>query len=308
MRDDRLTSIGARALDLQRALPDADRQAPLLLTFLLRRYAATGEQELLQTLEPALACAVLAASTAPLEEQPRWIALLVEACAMSADDRLREALASLTGRVIEQDFSSGRTCHLFRSVTAAIAGAASHHDPEHGRELLRRAIHALEDVVGAAYQPGSGVAREVPRDSGRDRDLPDQIEAASALVAAYLESARLPYSMLAEEFVQFAKRQWWSSERGRFDSCGGGLGIDPMSDEDFAANAEAARLFCRLALLHRDEQYRSAAVLAPDADYLADAERVVDALAADALTRNASLLGLYGLAVDDQLRLQTDLQ
>jgi hypothetical protein len=114
--------------------------------------------------------------------------------------------------------------------------------------------------------------------------------------------------MLAEEFVQFAKREWWSSARGRFDSCGGGQGVEPMSDDDFAANAEAARLFCRLALLHRDEQYRNAAILAPDADYLTDAARVIDALADDALTRNASLLGLYGLAVDDELRLQTDLQ
>jgi uncharacterized protein YyaL (SSP411 family) len=226
---------------------------------------------------------------------------------MSADDRLRDVLGSLTSSVIDQDFSSGPTCHLFRSVTAAIAGAALHRDPECGRDLLRRAIHALEDVVGAAYQPGNGVAHEIPCGRDRSRALADQIEAASALVAAYVESARLPYSMLAEEFVQFAKRQWWSSACGRFDSCGGPV-AESMSDEDFAANAEAARLFCRLALLHRDEDYRNAAVLAPDADYLTDAQRVLDALAADALTRNATLLGLYGLAVDDQLRLQTDLQ
>ena len=70
MRDDRIASIAARALDMQRALSDTDPQTPLLLTFLLRRYVATGDQDLVQTLEPALALAVPGAAAAPSRHSP----------------------------------------------------------------------------------------------------------------------------------------------------------------------------------------------------------------------------------------------
>jgi len=307
MRDDRLASTGAAALDRQRSLSPEDAQSPTLLAFLLRRYAATGDPELLHTLEPALADAVYAATDAPAGDRPQWILLFVEACAWSPDDRLRDALTSLTDRVIEQDFTAGRTGHLFRSISAALAGAAAHPDEACGREQLRRAIHAMEDLVSASYQPGAGVVQEIPATGHRARALPDQIAAATALVAAYLESARLPYSMLAEEFVQFAKRQWWNGAQGCFRAKGG-REDGPLTDLDFAANADSARLFCRLALLHRDEGYRRAAILAPEADYLTDADRMIDVLAADALSRSAPLVALYGLALDDQLRLQANLQ
>jgi len=307
MRDDWLASLGAAALEAQRAVAHGDPPSPALLRFLLRRYAATGDADVLEILEPALAQAVLAAAEAPLAHQPEWMLLFVEAAALSPDDRLQTTLASLAPGVIEQDFTQGRTGHLFRSITASIAAAAAHGDPSSSREQLQRAIHAMEDLVSAAYQPGAGVAHVLPRDRDRSRALRDQIDAATALLAAYIESARLPYSMLAEEFVQFARREWWNGTRGAFDSTAA-AGDQPLSDEDFAANADAIRLFCRLAMLHRDEGYRSAAVLAPDADYLADANRMIEALAPDALSRDASLIGVYGLAVDDELRLQADLQ
>jgi hypothetical protein len=307
MVDDRLASTCATALDWQRSLSQQDAQSPTLLLFLLRRYAATADPELLHTLEPALADAVHAATDAAAGDRPQWILLFVDACAWSPDDRLRETLASLTTGVLDQDFTAGPTGQMFRSIAASLAGAAAHPDEACGRELLRRAIHAMEDVVSASYQPGAGVAQEIPADRHRGRTLPDQIEAAAALVAAYFESARLPYSMLAEEFVQFAKRQWWNETQGCFRSKGC-REDEPLTDEDFAANADSARLFCRLALLHRDEGYRHAAILAPEADYLADADRMIDLLATDALTRSAPLVALYGLALDDQLRLRTNLQ
>jgi hypothetical protein len=306
MRDDRLASTGAAALDRQRALSEQDVQSPALLTFLLRRYAATGDPELLRALEPALAAAVHAANDAPADDWPQWVLLFVEACAWSSDERLREALIALTDRVIRQDFTAGATGHLFRSISASLAGAAMHPDPAAAREQLRRAIHAMEDLVSASYQPGAGVAQEIPLRGNRARALSDQIEAAAALVSAYLESARLPYSMLAEEFVQFAKRHWWDGTRGCFRSTGGE--DEPLTDLDFAANAASARLFCRLAHLHHDEGYRHAAVVAPDADYLADADRMIEVLAADALTRCAPCVAVYGLALDDQLRLRANLQ
>jgi len=78
--------------------------------------------------------------------------------------------------------------------------------------------------------------------------------------------------------MQFAKRSWWSDAEGVF--------VDAMSAEMsargaewFSANCEAARVFIRLAALHAEQDYRHAAVLAPGADYHADAARVLTAIA-----------------------------
>jgi hypothetical protein len=42
-----------------------------------------------------------------------------------------------------------------------------------------------------------------------------------------------------------------------------------------AADCAAVRVLCRLAALHDNAEYRAAAVIAPDADYRADAARML---------------------------------
>src|SRR6185503_13251957 len=103
-------------------------------------------------------------------------------------------------------------------------------------------IDQLERVVGGAYRPGAGVAHTC--DGARADGSPiDQVRASTALLTAFECTGRLPYSMLAEELIQHAQRDAWD------------VG-------DVVVHCEAARVFCRLAALHDDPEYRGAAVIA----------------------------------------------
>jgi hypothetical protein len=97
--------------------------------------------------------------------------------------------------------------------------------------------------------------------------------------------------MLAEELVQAARRTMWDNERDAFFDRKRGAG----GHRPFALNCEAVTVLTRLAALHRSDEYREAAVIAPDADYDDDAARILQALAADA--PGHGLAGaVYGLA------------
>jgi len=133
--------------------------------------------------------------------------------------------------------------------------------------LIAAAIDELERIVGESYEPGEGIG-----------DYADHIRAAAALITAYDVTGRLPYAMLAEELMQASTRM--SAGRG------------------FAIECEAARVFCRLAALHDDEDYRAAAVIAPDANYRADASRMLTALSRRARAEGAPI---YGLALSELL-------
>lgn len=122
---------------------------------------------------------------------------------------------------------------------------------------LAQVIDDLERLVSAAYVPGEGLP---------DRSLEDQMRCASALLVAFGLTGRLPYSMLAEEIVQAARRGAWDGEAGRFRG-------------DFHANCTAAQLACRLAALHRDADYAASAVVVSHATYPRDGERVLAWLA-----------------------------
>src|SRR6185436_11096557 len=99
--------------------------------------------------------------------------------------------------------------------------------------------------------------------------LADHVRCASALLTAYWRTARLPYSMLAEELMQFARRTLWDErDWGFYDA--------PHGTKPFALNCEAARIECRLAGLHGEDDYRKAAVIAVDADYLLYALRTLE--------------------------------
>jgi uncharacterized protein YyaL (SSP411 family) len=143
--------------------------------------------------------------------------------------------------------------------------------------LLQAAIDELERVVSAAYQPGRGVAHALGGTPARPGELDDHVSAAAALLTAFGATGRLPYSMLAEELMQYARRTWWDEARGGFGQAGaGGAGFPPTG---FSSNCSAARVLCRLAALLEDDEYRRVAVVAADADYAADAERTLEALA-----------------------------
>jgi uncharacterized protein YyaL (SSP411 family) len=118
---------------------------------------------------------------------------------------------------------------------------------------LSTTIDDLEQLARAAYEPGEGML---------GAPLHDQLRSAAAFLTAFELTGRLPYSMLAEELVQVARRLWWD------DDCGG-------FGETFGVNANAVQVLCRLAALHRDPDYTASAVVADHPSYVRDAERIL---------------------------------
>ena len=157
---------------------------------------------------------------------------------------------------------------------------------------MPEAIDELERIVGGAYQPGEGMAHAIGAPVFARGDLSDQVRTAGALLTAYAVTDRLPYSMLAEELVQGARRTWWDAEHGGF-----------LPTKPFAPNCEAALVLCRLSALHGDAGYREAAVVAADADYAGDAGRTLAALAAT-LEDPGVDVALFGLALHELLLLR----
>jgi hypothetical protein len=72
----------------------------------------------------------------------------------------------------------------------------------------------------------------------------------------------------------------------------------------FGLNCDAVRVLCRLAALHHDDDYRHVAVVAADADYRSDAERILMAQSSSAPTRDLADDAAYGLALAEYVNLQ----
>jgi uncharacterized protein YyaL (SSP411 family) len=140
------------------------------------------------------------------------------------------------------------------------------------------AIDQLEHVIGGAYQPGAGVRG----------GLINQVRAASALLTAFEITGRLPYSMLAEELMQTARR----------------TPPDDADPETIVVYCEAARVLCRLAALHEDPAYRGVAVIAGDADYRGDAARILATQSARAHAASTAHAAAYGLALRELIPLR----
>jgi len=253
------------------ALARDEAPTSIALRFLLRAYAATGRDDLRDAIEPALARALELSASAPVDECAGWLLLFAEAAEASGDDRLQPVavrlfanVRSTWGRQQRLDIAAAGIDACLRAIEVTTADDSR-------RDLIQSAIDELERIVAPAYQPGQGVSEK----------LSDQIAVASALLTAYQRTGRLPYSMLAEELMQSARRGLWDDERGAFVA---GVG-DVDKDKPFTLNCEAVVVLCRLAALHRAADYREAAVIAPGADYDDDAARILQSLAVDAPER-----------------------
>jgi uncharacterized protein YyaL (SSP411 family) len=273
------------------AVERAETVEPPALTFLLRRYVETDRADLRLALEPALTSALQCQAVAETTDQrAAWLTLFSEAATVSDDDRIHAAGAELIarlrkewGRVTEVDAGTA-------SVDACL-GACHLLDPQ---SIVPDAIDELERIVAAAYRPGDGLARSVNEPGGARGRLADHVRTSSALLTAYDLTGRLPYPMLAEELMQFARQTRWDGQAGGF--CDSSLD----AQRSFATNSDAARVLTRLAALHERSDYRSAAVLACDADYREDVTRILTAQG-ETYREQGLMSATYGLALAEWL-------
>jgi len=251
--------------DVLRGLAGGEPVTALPLTFLLRCYGASSLDAIRDALEPALARALDAYLVArTIDDQASWLILFSDALAMSGDDRLVHAARDLM-TAVRRDW--GRSLDIAESSVSAEACLRAS-GPLDAAPVASDAIDELERIVGAAYQPGRGLATGA---NGFRPRLADQVKMASALLVAYEVSGRLPYAMLPEELMQFARKTWWNDESGCFAEA------SLNEDEMFHLNCNAACVLCELAGLHADDDYRSQAVISDDAAYGDAARRILAA-------------------------------
>ena len=282
--DDLTDGVIAAAVD---SPPD-----PEVLTFLLRRYLATGRDDLAAILEPALARGVeTSRSAAGCAARARWLEAFVTAATLSSDPRMQTAIEDLVTALRGEWERADRVADLLIAVDACLLATSAFETPG----LVRDAVDQLERTVGAAYRPGGGVASSIHQADGV-RLLADQIAAVSALVTACVFTARLPYGMLAEELIQFARRTFWNNDAGAFAD-------EAEPQTAYVANCDAARALCRLVRLVEDEEYRSGAVVASNNDYRGDTSRIL-ASQLDVARASAAHAAPYALALDDWLSLR----
>lgn len=215
---------------------------------------------------------------------PSAVLFAIRSYAASGRPTMRVAIeAGLTNglELVAADSDPCRRCQWL----GVFAEAAAISDDERLVESVQRhlspTIDGLERLVRSAYEPGEVLA---------GADLNAQLRSALAFLTAFELTGRLPYSMLAEELLQIARRQWWEERTGGFGA-------------NFRANATGAQLLCRLAALHRDADYAAAVVIAPDARYELDAEQILTALAPIARSHRDDLAE-YGMALLDWFALR----
>jgi hypothetical protein len=261
------------------------------LTFLLRRYLATDRADLRVVLEPALAGALESQAIAETTgERAAWLTLFSEAAAVSDDARIHAAGVDLV-RALRQEW--GRVTEVEAGAASVDACLAGCHllDPQ---SIVPDAIDELERIVAGAYRPGDGLAHSLNQPSGVRGRFVDHVHTSSALLGAYELTGRLPYPMLAEELMQFARQTLWDGQAGAFR--------DSSQDEQtsFATNCHAARVLTRLSALHDRSDYRAAAVLASGADYRGDVTRIL-AAQRDTYRQHGVGSAAYGLALAEWL-------
>jgi hypothetical protein len=296
------------------ALARGERVGPPAVLLLLHRFSAGRHADLAQPLGAALASEMdlqarqgCAAGARESEECAGWLAVFSQAAIISDDPRLPRAAADLltgvrsswgppSGGPIrlkpdptggEPDPAGGETRGiLVATVMRAVEACLVSVNVPEARELAAEAIDALERAVAGAYRPGEGMSHRVAGSPFVRGALADQVRSASALLTAYMLTARLPYAMLADELMQRVVRA-------------------PAADGDapFALACDAARVLCRLAALHHDDEYRRTAVLAIDTDYVHEATRALEALAPSVRELGADAAP-FGLALAEWLEVR----
>ena len=265
---------------------------------LLREYVATGRDEVRDALGLALAHA-LEAATSDEGVEPRTarraarLIALVEAAEIADDERVIAAAGDLVAQLRGDwpiDLARDGVAAAAASVDACLR-ASKLFDPA---EIVPPAIDELERIIASAYRPGGGLrslteAREPGAEGARAFQASDHVAAASALLTAFEITGRLPYSMLAEELMQ--------SIRLRADGAS-------ARQTDMAVDCDAAIVLCRLAALHDNAEYRAAAILAPGADYRADAARILRDRAPHALAAQVADAARYAIALRELISLR----
>jgi hypothetical protein len=286
-------AIEAITDDIVATVPSHDVLDALALTFLLRRYRATGRSDVCNALEPALARALeRQAVDETTTQRAAWLAVFSEAATLSADERIHDAGNTLAAELV-RDWGRESPVDAAASSVGACLGWSQVRNPGN---LVADAVDELERIVASAYHPEEGLAHSTGRAHSMRGQLTDHVALSMALLTAYDVSARLPYSMLAEELMQFARRSLWDEETGAFWAST----LDrhqPLVD-----NCNAARVLCRLAALHADPDYVKAAVVAPHADYAEDAARVLNH-ESQSYQKGEPASAAYGLALAEWLDL-----
>jgi hypothetical protein len=248
------------------ALGRGDAPTPESLRLLLRGYATTGRDEFRDAIEPALAQALELAADSSSTAASEWLVLFAEAADASDDARLRNVASDLASKA---RMNWGSAQPIERS--AASVDAWLRALPVLGVDSAQAPIDELERLVAASYEPGRGV--------GRTTD--EEISVANALLTAFAVTDRLPYAMLAEELLQHARVELLNSNSV------------PLSTACSAASA-----LSRMAALHKVPEYRTAAVIATDADYARDAAVILERVAGEARTLGLAAAS-YALAAGE---------
>ena len=260
------------------AIAREEPPTPAAVTVLLRNYVAHGRDEVATGLSAALAFALDRRPSDTLsDDRPAWLSVFVEAQSVSDDERIGVEVAALADALRREWPARGGVAQAMRSIAACLdaAGIAPRvqKDPPVGDGLLAAAIDELERIVGRAYEPGEGLSR-APGSDARGT-LEDHVHTAVALLAGYRVTGRLPYSMLAEELMRFARRCWWSDEAGCFLETDA---PEAATDERVAVNCDAVRVLSRISALHADPEYRQAVVVADGSEGVTnfgDADRIL---------------------------------
>jgi hypothetical protein len=269
------------------ALAGGERVGAPALQLLLRRLSVDDRLDLSEPLGAAMAIELERHAATGDEgadgDREGWLMLFSEAAAISDDTRLSHAAATLLP-VVRESWSDPAVDVAMRAIDASLMSA---HVGD-ASTIAASGIDALERIVAGAYRPGLGISHELGQATFVRGGLADHVRSASALLTAYMLAGRLPYAMLADELMQSVVRL---SQPGDGEPRG------------FELECDAARLFSRLAALHRDEEYQRTAVLSVGANY-GEAARVALAALEPAARLNGVAAAPFGLALAEWLDLQ----
>ena len=142
---------------------------------------------------------------------PEWLAVLVDAASLSTDDRLGRAAADLADE-LRRGWPRDGTHRPGDAFARCLPSVRVGRGPVwsdcrcHRRDGAAHRLASTAPVAGVKHAAGNAA----------DGELGDHTDAARALLTAYAVTGRLPYTMLADDLMQFARRCWWDDEQGGF--------------------------------------------------------------------------------------------